>query len=299
MPGSRPCHGSSRNERRPRSRRPRARRRRGRSSAAVEVARARRPGSAACRRTARRRRRAADRRCSAGDALRLAGQQPRAAHAVAADVHQRPALERGLQADVARARAANAKPRGSSAARRPRPRATSSRSALRLRMVAPHERLGEHAARALGQRRSASTTSGSARQRLLAQHVLAGLERRGATTARAARWAAGCRPRRRRGRPAAPRRSRGARGIAVLVARTPPRARGVATNSPTAATASVIASRGGRGAGEELASLMPGAVDEEPQRIAGGRRRQALPVTRGLRGTMRVDGHGQQQHAGR
>jgi hypothetical protein len=37
-----------------------------------------------------------------GHGQRLAGEQPQAAHAVAADVHQRAAVEIALQADVAR-----------------------------------------------------------------------------------------------------------------------------------------------------------------------------------------------------
>ena len=62
-----------------------------------------------------------------GDRLRLAGEQPHRAHAVAADVHQRPAVERRPRAARRPARSARRRcrtrtRRGSSAAARPPPR---------------------------------------------------------------------------------------------------------------------------------------------------------------------------------
>jgi hypothetical protein len=49
--------------------------------------------------------------------------------------------------------------------------------ASNLRVVAPHEGLGQHAAFALGDVEDAIDVLGVAGERLLAQHVLAGLER--------------------------------------------------------------------------------------------------------------------------
>ena len=165
------------------------------------------------------------------DALGLAGEQPHRAHAVAADVHQPAAVERRLQPHVVRP---VRRRRG-----RTRTRARTSRSVPtaplahqlaqppRLRVVAPHERLGQHAAGAVGGverrlgllRAAASAASPTARA--------CRPPARGSTTARAASSAAACRPRRPRGRRAAPRSSR-ARGDPVLgrVRLGPPARRG-------------------------------------------------------------------------
>ena len=109
------------------------------------------------------------------DRERLAGEQPRGADAVAADVHQRAALERRLQAHVAgtleqegercpdQAQLADLLEQLDEPAR--------------LRVVAPHERLGEHEAAALGGVERARDVVGVTRQRLLAEHVPAGLQR--------------------------------------------------------------------------------------------------------------------------
>src|SRR4051812_47924857 len=106
-----------------------------------------------------------------------AAHQAQRAHAVAADVHQRSALELGQPADVPRVgqveaerRADVAQPARHAVAHEPLER-------LRLRVEAPHERLHQHAAGALGRVERRLDLRRAARQRLLAQHVLAGLER--------------------------------------------------------------------------------------------------------------------------
>ena len=108
--------------------------------------------------------------------LRLrAGDEARAADAVAPDVHQRAALELGAQADVA-----GREPPKQNCARITRSSPTPGDQLAQprgLRRVAPHERLHQHAVRALGGVEGALGVRGMARQRLLAQHVLAGLQR--------------------------------------------------------------------------------------------------------------------------
>ena len=84
-------------------------------------------------------------------ALRLAAEQARAADVVTADVHQRAALDVGAQADVLLVVERVAERRADrAAARRSRRSSTSSFDALRLRVVAVHERLAQQQARALG-----------------------------------------------------------------------------------------------------------------------------------------------------
>src|SRR4029453_7354347 len=103
-----------------------------------------------------------------------AGQGAAAADAVAADVHQPAALEIGLQADVVgvagveRERGAGDAQLADVAGGEELP------GARQLRVVAPHERLLQHAPLALGDVEGALDLLGVTAHRLLAQHVLAG-----------------------------------------------------------------------------------------------------------------------------
>ena len=157
----------------------------------------------------------------------LTGEQPQRADAVAADVHQPTALEAGLQPhvvgsagaeDVERERGAN----------QPRPPDDSlARQLLQppcLRMVAPHERLREHAARAIGGIEGRLRVLRMARQRLLGRARACPPPVRGSPIRRGASSAAARRPHRRPGRRAAPRRSR-ARGRSRARPRRPRRGR--------------------------------------------------------------------------
>ena len=159
-------------------------------------------------------------------ALGLAGDQPRAADAVAADVHQRAAVERRATAGRSAGSSA-AKLNAARISRTPPDRAVA-RPARRARRVCG---LWRYMNASISSRPSRSATSKArshvgraAAQRLLAQHVLAGLERADASTRRAASWAARCRRPRSRGRRAAP-RSRRRRASIPLLARRSARAR--------------------------------------------------------------------------
>src|SRR5437588_1335765 len=110
-------------------------------------------------------------------ALGLARQQTRAADAVAPDVHERAALEVGQQADILRVVEEEAE--GGPDEPQPADRALGDElgQPLRLRRVTPHERLHQQPACVLGGVEGVLGIGGGSRERLLAQHVLAGLER--------------------------------------------------------------------------------------------------------------------------
>jgi len=110
-------------------------------------------------------------------ALGLARQQARAADAVAADVHQRASVEVGEQADVLRVVEEEAE-RGPDEPQ-PADRALGDelRQPPRLRREPPHECLHQQPARVLGGVEGVLGVDGGSRERLLAEHVLAGLER--------------------------------------------------------------------------------------------------------------------------
>jgi hypothetical protein len=112
-----------------------------------------------------------------GHHLGLAGEQARGAHAVAADVQQRPAVEMAVGAHVLLAGQREAEPRAHDAQVADGPVGDEGGGPLGLWVVAPHERLHEQAAGAVGGVERARHRVRPAVERLLAQHVLAGLER--------------------------------------------------------------------------------------------------------------------------
>ena len=109
--------------------------------------------------------------------LGLAGDQTGAAHAVAADVHQRAAVERGAEPDIRRV-VGDEPERG---ADDPDAADGLSRDELGqpagLRVVAVHERLHQQPVVALGDVEGSFDFGGASAEWLLAQDVLAGLER--------------------------------------------------------------------------------------------------------------------------
>ena len=114
--------------------------------------------------------------CRPVHGLRLAGEQPRAADAVTPDIHQCTTLEIRLQPDVLRVvqRIAERRPHEPKLADRA---VGDQRGELRrLRVVAPHERLGQDPPGALGGVERGLHLLGMARHRLLAEHVLPGLD---------------------------------------------------------------------------------------------------------------------------
>ena len=111
------------------------------------------------------------------DVRLLARDEARAAHAVAAHVHERAALERGADADVrvvARAGWLNVARTATSSPMR----GSSSTSRAACGRVAPHEGLHEHQAGGLGGIPGHVDLGGVARVGLLAEDVLAGRQRR-------------------------------------------------------------------------------------------------------------------------
>ncbi len=109
--------------------------------------------------------------------LRLAGQQPRCAHAVAADVHQRASLQIGAQAHVSRIVEVEAEGGADEPQAADRAGPDELHQARGLRVMAIHERLHEQTVVALGQVERRPHVGLAAAQRLLAQHVLARLQR--------------------------------------------------------------------------------------------------------------------------
>ena len=103
--------------------------------------------------------------------------QPRAADAVAADVHQRAALDVRAQPDVVRVVERVAERRADEPELADRALVDQLLQPLRLRIVAVHEGLGQEAAGAVGRVERRLDLLRMARERLLAQHVLAGLDR--------------------------------------------------------------------------------------------------------------------------
>ena len=108
---------------------------------------------------------------------RVAGDDPAAADAVAADVHQRATGELGVEADVAEIREREAEDRVHRAEPADRAFPDEALELLRLRMVAVHERLGEHEPGRLGGVERLLDLLRDAGVRLLAEDVLAGGER--------------------------------------------------------------------------------------------------------------------------
>ena len=112
---------------------------------------------------------------SALDALGLAAQQPQRADAVAADVHQRAAVELGVAADV-RAVGEREAERRADGARLADGLAGEPAEGLDARVQAPHHALHQHAPGSLGGVERGLDVGRPARQRLLGERVLAGLE---------------------------------------------------------------------------------------------------------------------------
>ncbi len=111
------------------------------------------------------------------DVLGLAAEEARAADVVTADVHQRAALDIGAQADVVLVVERVAERRADEPQLADRALVDELLRTLRLRVVAVHERLAQQAAGALGRVERRLDLVGVARHRLLAEHVLARLER--------------------------------------------------------------------------------------------------------------------------
>ena len=109
--------------------------------------------------------------------LGLARDQARSAHAIATDIHQRAAVERGAEAHVGGVVGDEPERRADD----PYPADRLLRDELgqpaRLRVVPVHERLHQQPVLALGHIEGALDLLGATAQRLLAQDVLAGLER--------------------------------------------------------------------------------------------------------------------------
>ena len=116
-----------------------------------------------------------DDRRTVGEVGLLAGQQPGAAHAVAADVHERAALQVGPQPDVGRIVEDEAERRPDRL--EPPDLGQELEEPPDLRVVAPHEALGQDEPGPLGQVERGDDLVGPARVRLLAQDVLPGRER--------------------------------------------------------------------------------------------------------------------------
>ena len=114
---------------------------------------------------------------SADTLTRLARDQPRAAHAVAADVHERAAVERRVQAHVGVAGEREREARAHEPHVADRSLAEQLEQARGLRAVAPHERLAEHEPGGLGDVERLRDARRPAVHRLLAEHVLAGPQR--------------------------------------------------------------------------------------------------------------------------
>ena len=108
--------------------------------------------------------------------LGFAAEQARAADVVTTHVHQRAAVDVGAQADVRLVVEAVGECRPDQAQLSDQAFVHELGHALRLRVVPPHERLAEVAPGALGDVEGLVDLLGMARERLLAQDVLAGLE---------------------------------------------------------------------------------------------------------------------------
>ncbi len=116
--------------------------------------------------------------CYCINAARLICGEPdeaRGADAVAPDVHERPAVERGLPARVARLAEVERERRAHEAHLPDLGQQVDERA--HLRVVAPHEPLGEDEPLPLGDVERVLDLRGAARERLLDEHVLARLER--------------------------------------------------------------------------------------------------------------------------
>ena len=107
----------------------------------------------------------------------LAGDQPGAVHAVAAHVHQRSAVELRAEADVRRLSRCEAERSADQVEPTHSPAPDQLLQPTRLRIVAVHERLHQQPLVALRGVESALHVLSSAAEGLLAQDVLAGLER--------------------------------------------------------------------------------------------------------------------------
>src|SRR5439155_3338509 len=110
------------------------------------------------------------------DQLRLAGKQPRAADAVAADVHQAAALDVGAKPDVLGVEDREAEAGAYDAELPDRTLVEELPHALGLRAVPVHERLREDPLCALGGVERLLDLGCALPHRLLAEHVLAGLD---------------------------------------------------------------------------------------------------------------------------
>ena len=136
--------------------------------------------------------------CAREDALGLlAGDEPRAAHAVAADVHQRAAVDgrRGGGSSGLPAR----KPNEAWMRLHGPDLASATRCSSCVCGLWRHMKASASTRPAASARSNASSAScGAAGVRLLAQHVLAGCQRPHRPLVVHGRWAARCRPRRRR-----------------------------------------------------------------------------------------------------
>src|SRR4029079_11438066 len=109
--------------------------------------------------------------------LGLAGKETRARHAVTADVHEPAALELVVQAHVTRVVAREAERRGAETEPPDRPALDELLEAPRLRVVPVHECLHENPAGLLGGVEGPLDVLWMAAERLLAEDVLARLER--------------------------------------------------------------------------------------------------------------------------
>ena len=113
----------------------------------------------------------------AEDRLRLAAEQARAAHAVAADVHQAPALDVRAQADVVDVVERIAEGRADHPELPDRSAFDELDEPVRLRVVAIHERFAEETTRPLSGIEGPRHLVRPAVERLLAEDVLSRLER--------------------------------------------------------------------------------------------------------------------------
>ncbi len=109
--------------------------------------------------------------------LGLAPKEARSAHGVAPDVHQRAAIQGRAHADVVPVVERVAERGADEPQLADRSLVDELFGTLRLRVVAPHERLAQQLAGAVGSVERRLDVADAARQRFLAQHVLAGLER--------------------------------------------------------------------------------------------------------------------------
>jgi hypothetical protein len=109
--------------------------------------------------------------------LGLARQHPRPVHAVAADVHDRAAVERRIEPDVAAGHEREAEDGAHRLQAADRAVPDERAQPVRLRVVAVHERLRQHAPCPLRRVEGALGVRRPRRERLLAEHVLPRLER--------------------------------------------------------------------------------------------------------------------------